>query len=71
MMKPNDEAVPGSPRSFDSYQGIAAELERIAEMVRSRPELNHHAAERLLQIARDIRSDVGRLGNQDATSVPL
>jgi hypothetical protein len=68
-MKPDDKAASGPPRSFDSYEDIAAELERIAELVRDRPELNHHAVERLLQIARDIRSDVNRLGSQGAYSV--
>jgi hypothetical protein len=62
-MEPDNEAASGSPRPFHSYEDIAAELERIAEMVRDRPELNHHAVERLLQIARDIRSDASRPGS--------
>jgi hypothetical protein len=52
-MKPDDEVAAASPRPLDSYADIAAELERIAEMVRDTPGLNHHAAERLLQIARE------------------
>lgn len=61
-MKSDDKAASSSPRPFDSYADVAAELERIAEMVRDRPELNHHAVERLLKIAQDIRSDIERLG---------
>jgi hypothetical protein len=68
-MKPNDGATSSSPRPFGSYEDIAVELERIAEMVQQRPELNHHAADRLLQIARDIRLDASRSGTQDAGSV--
>jgi hypothetical protein len=58
-MKPNNE----SERSGDlcNYEDVAGEIERVAEMVRKRPELNHHAAERLDKIAEDIRSDIDRL----------
>jgi len=45
-----------------SDEDIALELERVAEMIRERPELNHSAAERLLAIARTIRADVARAG---------
>lgn len=59
-MKPDNETTSG--RALHNYEDIAADLEHIAEMVRNTPELNHRAAERLLKIAQDIRSDLGRLG---------
>jgi hypothetical protein len=62
MASTNDDPAPASPRSFESFEDIASELERIAELLRNTPALNHNAAERLLEIARDIRSDLGRSG---------
>jgi hypothetical protein len=58
-MKPNNE----SERSGDlcNYEDVAGEIERVAEMVRKRPALNHRAAERLHKIAEDIRSDIDRM----------
>jgi hypothetical protein len=41
------------------YEDIAKELEHIAAMVRDRPELNHEASARLIEIARQIRKDAG------------
>jgi len=61
-MEPDDEAASDFLEPRHRYEDVAAELERIAEMLRGAPELNHHAAERLLKIARDIRSDLERLG---------
>ena len=60
-MEPNREPAPGDD-PLCNYEDIAAEIEHVAEMVRKTPELNHHAAERLLKIAQDIRSDIDRLG---------
>jgi hypothetical protein len=45
-----------------NYDDIVTELEHIAGLVRNTPELNHHSAERLLKVAKDIRSDLDRLG---------
>jgi hypothetical protein len=39
------------------YERIAEELEEVAQSLRNRPEMNHHAAERLREIARNIRQD--------------
>jgi len=39
---------------------IIEELERVAELVRHHPELNHHSADRLMAIARDMRADLDR-----------
>ncbi len=41
------------------YARLVAELEEIAEQVEQRPELNHHAASRLWDIAKGIRQDAG------------
>lgn len=60
-MESDNETASG--RRLRNYEDIAAELEHIAELVRNTPELNHHAAERLLKVAQDIRSDLDRLGN--------
>jgi hypothetical protein len=60
-MEPNREPAPGDD-PLCNYEDIAAEIEHVAEMVRKTPELNHHASERLLKIAQDIRSDIDRLG---------
>jgi hypothetical protein len=58
-MKSDNETASGRP--LHDYEDIAAELEHIAEMVRNTPGLNHDAAERLLKVAQDIRSDLDRL----------
>ncbi len=49
--------TPSMPSSY--YEDIVKELEHIAAMVRERPELNHEASARLVEIARQIRQDVG------------
>ena len=59
-MKSGRDTASGRP--LKNYEDIVAELENIAEMVRKTPDLNHQAAERLLQIAQDIRSDLERTG---------
>jgi hypothetical protein len=48
-----------APKSPEYYEKIAHDLEEIAEVVSHRPELNHHSAERLRKVAKDIRRDVG------------
>ena len=52
------------PQSVTDYEKVAAELESIAEMLRQSPEFNHHVADRLLGIARDIRLDLNRISDQ-------
>jgi hypothetical protein len=51
---------PPLPPGF--YEGIAAELEEIADRLEQRPELNHGAAEKLRKIAKAIRQDATSLG---------
>jgi hypothetical protein len=47
------------PLPLGYYARLVAELEEIAEQVEQRPELNHHAARRLRDIAKGIRQDAG------------
>lgn len=48
------------PTRLQEDEDIARELEQVAELVRGHPELNHHAADRLAAIARNIRADIAR-----------
>jgi hypothetical protein len=58
------------PVPLSSDEEIAEELERVAQMVRERPELNNHAADRLLKIARSIRADAARANRRSAGRSP-
>jgi hypothetical protein len=49
-----------APKRLQEDEDIALELEQVAELVRRHPELNHHAADRLASIARNIRADIAR-----------
>jgi hypothetical protein len=53
---PVDHLTP-QPKQF--YEALVKELEDVAQILRHRPELNHHSAERLEKIAADIRVDAG------------
>jgi len=55
MTRPEDRRA-----ALRDYREIARELEEVAELILRHPELNHHAAERLQVIARDIRTDLAR-----------
>ena len=45
----------GAPPSY--YEGLADELEVIADAVRKNPQLNNHFADRLMELARQLRED--------------
>jgi hypothetical protein len=45
-----------APPSY--YEGLANELETIAEAIRKNPHLNHHFSERLKQMAQQMREDL-------------
>ena len=47
------------PKPQIFYEKVIDELETVAALIRAHPELNHHAADRLLAIAKDIRTDSG------------
>lgn len=55
---------------LSSDEEIAQELERVAQLVRERPELNHQAADRLLDIARAIRADTARASRRSLSRRP-
>ena len=45
-----------APPSY--YEGFADELETIAEAIRKNPHLNHHFADRLMEMAQQMREDL-------------
>jgi len=49
------------PLSVSQYERMADELQAMSEMIRARPEMNHHFAERLAVLAREMREDEARV----------
>lgn len=45
------------PLTPDFYESVLADLEELASQIEQRPDLNHNAAERLREIAKNIRED--------------
>lgn len=45
------------PFSPSEYERMARELEIMAESIRLKPDMNHHFAERLTLLARQMRED--------------
>jgi len=53
-----DASMPHTkPLSAEEYERMAAELDVMADMIRERPEMNHHFAERLQLLAKQMRED--------------
>lgn len=50
------------PLPQTEFDRMAAELEAMARRIKEFPELNHHFAERLELLARQMRDDQKRLG---------
>jgi hypothetical protein len=48
------------PLSIPQYERLAAELQTMSDMIRMRPEMNHHFAERLAELAKEMREDEAR-----------
>ncbi len=48
------------PFSITEYSRMADELQVMADSIRSRPEMNHHFAERLALLAAQMRDDLVR-----------
>lgn len=46
-----------TPFTVAEYERMAKELEDMAEAIRLRPEMNHHFAERLALLAKQMRDD--------------
>ena len=51
------------PITAQEYERMAAELEAIAAAVRGHPDMNHHFAERLTLMAKQMREDMVRLSS--------
>lgn len=49
------------PLSVSQYERMAHELQAMSEMIRARPEMNHHFADRLATLAREMREDETRV----------
>jgi hypothetical protein len=47
--------------SARDYERMARELESMAETVRAQPEINHHFADRLLLLAKEMRANATRI----------
>ena len=50
-----------APLSVPQYEAMAAELQKMSDMIRARPEMNHHFAERLAVLSREMREDEARV----------
>jgi hypothetical protein len=49
------------PFTAQEYERMATELEAMADTIRNRPEMNHHFAERLQLLAKQMREDQARI----------
>jgi hypothetical protein len=49
------------PLSAPQYERMARDLQAMSEMIRSRPEMNHHFAERLADLSKEMREDEARV----------
>jgi hypothetical protein len=54
------------PLSIPQYERMANELQSMSDMIRARPEMNHHFAERLAVLSREMREDEARAYPQPA-----
>jgi len=45
------------PLTVREYHRVAVELETMSEAIRAHPEMNHHFAERLALLAKQMRED--------------
>ncbi len=49
------------PLSVSQYERMANELQTMSDMIRARPEMNHHFADRLAVLSKEMREDEGRV----------
>jgi hypothetical protein len=49
------------PLSIPQYEHMAEELQKMSDMIRARPEMNHHFAERLATLSKEMREDEVRV----------
>ena len=52
---------PAKPLSVPQYERMADELQKMSEQIRRRPEMNHHFAERLEILSKEMRADEARV----------
>jgi len=52
------------PLTVPQYEEMAAELQKMSDMIRARPEMNHNFAERLATLSREMREDEVRVHPQ-------
>jgi hypothetical protein len=48
------------PLTIPQYERMANDLQAMSDMIRARPEMNHHFAERLETLSREMREDEAR-----------
>jgi hypothetical protein len=49
------------PLAPSEYERMANELQRMSDIIRARPEMDHHFAERLALLAKEMREDEARV----------
>ena len=49
------------PLSFSQYERMAVELQAMLDVIRARPEMNHHFADRLALLSKEMREDEARV----------
>jgi hypothetical protein len=52
-----DMTLGAPPLSANAYHRMANELQTMSEAIRARPEMNHHFAQRLALLAKEMRED--------------
>jgi len=48
------------PLSVPQYERMASDLQAMSDAIRAHPEMNHHFAERLAVLSREMREDEAR-----------
>ena len=49
------------PLTAPQYERMANDLQRMSEEIRQRPEMNHHFADRLETLSKEMREDEARV----------
>jgi len=48
------------PLTIPQYERMASDLQTMSDMIRARPEMNHHFADRLETLSKEMREDEAR-----------
>ena len=54
------------PLTVPQYERMANDLQKMSEEIRLRPEMNHHFAERLATLCKEMREDEARVHPETA-----